>query len=307
VTVLIEPFRSSQHSGTDANITIAQPISRRFMNPEGKVHVRIDVSAIDTVNESYGKILYFSLRHEETGCEIHLHPPSNITSTGNATMQQLYHSAASSSSSARDIDLITNSTHFVEEQYDEEEDENSDFAQSEDDNFIAASSDDEFENDDEVCRICRDGGNMIVCDGGVQFTNGCGNSFHIACIQRNEIPPGDWICQQCASDNGTTFGLCVEVGIQGYEFPMEPTTTQIDADRNDYPVNVSKPHRKRLQSIKNEDPDNEYSNLDCSSPTLNNMVHSKSDGDDDDSESRWERNRVAKRQRIIDSDDEQDM
>jgi PHD-finger len=79
--------------------------------------------------------------------------------------------------------------------------------------FIAASSDE----DDDVCEICHDGGHMIVCDGGDHV--GCGALFHLECIQRPEVPPGDWICQNCANGNGDAIGINGKVGIEGYEFP----------------------------------------------------------------------------------------
>lgn len=52
---------------------------------------------------------------------------------------------------------------------------------------------------------------MLVCDGGDAF-EGCGRTFHLHCVKRTKVPPGDWICMDCAFE----FGL-KDVD-QGYEF-----------------------------------------------------------------------------------------
>jgi hypothetical protein len=39
--------------------------------------------------------------------------------------------------------------------------------------------------------------------------------YHIQCIERTEIPNGDWICMACAQNSQH------DVGIEGYEFSVE--------------------------------------------------------------------------------------
>ena len=48
----------------------------------------------------------------------------------------------------------------------------------------------------EFCSICRNGGNLILCDD-------CVRSFHIECLKINEedIPEGDWFCPICTLKN----------------------------------------------------------------------------------------------------------
>ena len=42
------------------------------------------------------------------------------------------------------------------------------------------------------CSICRDGGNLLLCDN-------CPKSFHPEClkIKKNDIPEGSWFCPGC--------------------------------------------------------------------------------------------------------------
>ncbi|XP_067850853.1 autoimmune regulator [Heptranchias perlo] len=53
-------------------------------------------------------------------------------------------------------------------------------------------------NDDE-CAVCRDGGELICCDG-------CPRAFHLGCLvpPLTEIPIGTWKCLSCTHKNGDT-------------------------------------------------------------------------------------------------------
>ncbi|KAJ9559342.1 hypothetical protein OSB04_013956 [Centaurea solstitialis] len=43
---------------------------------------------------------------------------------------------------------------------------------------------------DDLCRICGDGGNLLLCDG-------CPRSFHRECASELSIPRGKWYCKYC--------------------------------------------------------------------------------------------------------------
>ncbi|KAI3696718.1 hypothetical protein L6452_29221 [Arctium lappa] len=43
---------------------------------------------------------------------------------------------------------------------------------------------------DDLCRICGDGGNLLLCDG-------CPRSFHQECASELSIPRGKWYCKYC--------------------------------------------------------------------------------------------------------------
>lgn len=75
-------------------------------------------------------------------------------------------------------------------------------------------SGDEVVDEDDICCMCREHGELMICDGGDHLA-GCGRSFHVACVDRVEVPDGDWVCKRCAN----AFEL--DVGVEGYEFPPE--------------------------------------------------------------------------------------
>ncbi|XP_061352612.1 increased DNA methylation 1-like isoform X3 [Gastrolobium bilobum] len=45
-------------------------------------------------------------------------------------------------------------------------------------------------DNDDICIICWDGGNLLLCDG-------CPRAFHTECASLSSIPRGDWYCQFC--------------------------------------------------------------------------------------------------------------
>ncbi|KAL5546009.1 hypothetical protein UlMin_005696 [Ulmus minor] len=45
-------------------------------------------------------------------------------------------------------------------------------------------------DNDDLCIICADGGNLLLCDG-------CPRAFHKECASLPAIPRGDWYCQYC--------------------------------------------------------------------------------------------------------------
>jgi zinc finger of C3HC4-type, RING len=294
------------------NKRVAHPVSRRFLNSDGEACIHIDAGSKTDVS-------YFSIQHEETGCELNVRiAPTTGLKRVNVESDDVSCSFSAVSETERgDVDLVGNSSYFVEEQYDEEE-ENSDLDHWEDDGFIAASSDD---GDDDMCQICHDGGHMIVCDGGDHL--GCGALFHLECIQRREVPPGDWICQDCANGNADALGIDLEVGIEGYEFTLQPSFKTNDTVKSG--PERSKPPRSRLHRASeksSELSDDEHFPPDPSSPRIEkdsertkDTTRKDSNGKENnnvrlqqdhivDNKAPWEVQRVAKRQCIADSDDE---
>ncbi|KAI4373389.1 hypothetical protein MLD38_011518 [Melastoma candidum] len=43
---------------------------------------------------------------------------------------------------------------------------------------------------DDICTVCHDGGEMILCDQ-------CPSTFHVKCVGLREVPDGEWFCPTC--------------------------------------------------------------------------------------------------------------
>ncbi|XP_077252426.1 uncharacterized protein LOC143891792 [Tasmannia lanceolata] len=48
---------------------------------------------------------------------------------------------------------------------------------------------------DDICSMCRDGGELILCDR-------CNQAFHIECLELQCVPEGDWYCPDCIDKIG---------------------------------------------------------------------------------------------------------
>ncbi|EFN58819.1 hypothetical protein CHLNCDRAFT_19495 [Chlorella variabilis] len=42
----------------------------------------------------------------------------------------------------------------------------------------------------EVCQTCKEGGELLCCDG-------CTAAYHFSCVNLDAAPPGDWFCPLC--------------------------------------------------------------------------------------------------------------
>jgi hypothetical protein len=160
-----------------------------------------------------------------------------------------------------------------DEEHDDDGHENMD--EFEDDGFLVADENHQDSDDDEEgCCICCDGGSLIVCDGGERLP-GCGKNFHIACIDREEVPEGDWICQACAPKD-------LQTGIRGYEF-----TASSAVDNN----------KRKAEVVEVEDSDDEAFGVGAKSQVALKDVPEES------SVKQAEKKATAKRLCIVDSDD----
>ena len=311
----VDVTTTRHHHHTHHESTTTQPIVRRFANTHGIIPIQLPDPWNNHNNQNRNSLAtpanrnnidyYYCVRHEETTCEIHIR---RIQESTFSTTRD--HHPRSSQVSSREIEtnLVNPATKsfFFDDDEDDMDHTDDESEQSHDhDSFIAPSDDDDDDDDDDdVCRICNDGGHMIVCDGGDIFPHGCGGMYHLACIQRSIVPPGDWICQDCANAHIETIsGLCHEVGIEGYEFPASKV--------------MNSKIRKRLHKADDSAPsDNECFSLQSPNSQVqhfkqegkeNNVARGqfKDDRDTDDTGFMIEKNQKGKRKLIIlDSDDE---
>lgn len=59
---------------------------------------------------------------------------------------------------------------------------------------------------DDLCYLCRDGGNILLCD-----NNGCCKVYHPECLHMDKLPPDSWqcphhFCHQCKTPFGEVLG-----------------------------------------------------------------------------------------------------
>jgi hypothetical protein len=230
----------------------------------------------------------FCFRHTETGAELHMSIPWGAASADDSNERETLNDSAAA------VDTMGYTDHFVEEQ--DHEDSGPD--EFEDDGFIVGEDDDDADDDvddDELCCICRDGGSLIICDGG-DVVPGCGCNFHIGCIKRDVIPPGDWICKGCA----TNFGID-DVGVEGHEFVEDPNGGEDKPDE----TQGGRLKRKKQETITVDSSDDE----DFGRRNFSPEVHSEhEDGDVSDKPDETLKRRLKRKQQetiTVDSSDEE--
>ena len=195
--------------------TMVVPLARRDLGSDGTVTFGLEIPALETLTlhatdtDTQAKSnITIVFRHTATNVELQLQLPSPETASG-TTLANMH--------SVRGSNDVINPTRSSGRRYLAHHDESDEFDQSEDDledddGFIVGDAG-EDENPADICQICLDGGDLIVCDGG-NATPGCGMGFHLACIDRDVVPEGDWICEGCTEE----FGI-PNPSRRGHEFP----------------------------------------------------------------------------------------
>ena len=172
--------------------------------------------------------------HSETGTQLEIDLAQLQNRAGGST---LLPNSQPKNRRTRDYDYYNEDGDFGMGRGDESEEEAENQDEFEEDGFLVgendesdvegAFSDGDDDNDgDDRCVICKDGGELMFCDGG-EKNDGCGQSFHTACVGRSVIPEGDWICQACAQLAG------IEAGSIGHEFPVINETSENADKRSD--------------------------------------------------------------------------
>lgn len=196
--------------------------------------------AESTGNANTETIRALLFEHSETGLQLDIDLAQLQNRAGGSFMLPPDHSRSKvhrtfSDQHYTDEDLRNNRLVAMERCFDSEEDEEDEnhndfeedgFLVNDDDSHVEGAFSDEGDasvDEDDACVICKEGGELMICDGGDKHP-GCGKSFHAGCVNRSAIPDGDWICQACAEAGG------IEAGIVGHEFrePEETANTETD-------------------------------------------------------------------------------
>jgi len=200
--------------GSDAGQNV--PLARRLMGHDGAASFEIDLEPLQ-------KATVISFRHEGTGAEY------EIKLSTERRLEGSFESASAPKVETRPIraqDMIMMDAEDADNESDHlDEYEDDGFLVMNEEEELSASDSEESNDEEDVCCVCEKHGELIICDGG-DHLEGCGKSFHIRCIERDEVPPGDWICGNCAST------IDLEVGIEGHEFPSEEDNAADTANKD---------------------------------------------------------------------------
>ncbi|KAL7514727.1 hypothetical protein ACHAXN_012047 [Cyclotella atomus] len=202
------------------------PLSRGMIGSDGSVRFRIDAGRVledeardETSAMKDPKLIKLIFMHVDTGAVLELRAPLKFETEDDA--HDDHSDGEIEYGGTRRQDGRNKASKFVVDAYEEEEEDSNEPNEYEMDDFVVDCSQDT--DDEEGCDICNQHGDLIVCDGGEE-AGGCGKSFHLECISRSEVPPGDWICKDCANEVG------FKVGIEGYEYSPEDADVLVGAD-----------------------------------------------------------------------------
>lgn len=213
-------------SSNSSSSSILQPMARVLptIRPPGIVEIVVGDEEEDRrliLPGDDGNSSILTITHEDTGASLQMDITSlqNRATGGDGGGQQvvqmddyeedddddtrgedlLYHRTISYDSTAR-----SRSSALVYDQMDRDDEEDEDDENEfEDDGFLVNEDDDEDDDDNDACQVCGtdNGSILMICDGG-RHMEGCGRSYHAACVHRSSIPEGDWICTECAQSGG---------------------------------------------------------------------------------------------------------
>ena len=167
------------------------PLARGMIDISGSVRFRFDVkkileSAKIKEGDTESRLVKVKFCHIDTGAVLELRLPSTNSDDD-------IEFGPSCKPRARTDAL----RYFMDEDDDEEEEHDENVKNEyEEDGFLVGDyceseeENDEADDENDECYICNNGGDLIVCDGG-DHAGGCGHAFHLNCINRNEVPPGE--------------------------------------------------------------------------------------------------------------------
>jgi len=194
--------RANEGDGNSSPQVRELPLSRGMIGTDGAVRFRIDLNKAlkegsgddDGSNSADLQLVKLRFVHVDTGAVLELRLPSKIATEGEGIDGEIEFCGTSKQSAA-----MNDASCYLLNDHDEgNEDDNDEPNKYQEDGFVVHGSQDSSDNkfdyeeddDDGECQICKNGGDLIVCDGG-DHDGGCGHMYHIHCIDRSTIPPGE--------------------------------------------------------------------------------------------------------------------
>lgn len=200
--------RANEGGGNSSPQVQELSLSRGMIGRDGAVRFRIDLHKALTEGSGGGNsadlnIVKLRFVHVDTGAVLELRLPSKIAIKGEGIDGEVEFCGTSKQTAAMNF-----ASRYLLDDHDEDEDEDNDEpnkyqedgfvvhgSQDSSDNEFDDEGDDDEDDDDGECQICKNGGDLIVCDGG-DHDGGCGHMYHLHCIGRSTIPPGEYIYVQ---------------------------------------------------------------------------------------------------------------
>ena len=165
-------------------------LSRGMISRDGNVRFRIDVKKVldNAIKDQAQQLDMVKLRfsHLDTGAVLELRLPTQDTKSADTIDCNIDFGSDDTTMAVK-----SDSSRFLLDNDNDEEDQGPN--EYEDDGFVVDDSNEESGDDEEEfdeCEICHNGGDLLVCDGG-DFEGGCGKAYHLECINREAVPPGE--------------------------------------------------------------------------------------------------------------------
>jgi len=219
-------------------------LSHGIIGRDGSVRFRIDLTkALEGIDDGQAsdnlQVVKLRFSHADTGAILELRVPFKSGKNDMEDDGEIEYC----DTRKRQIAAKNDGCRFLSDDHHDEDEDDGGPNEYIDDGFVVSGSHSEDESsfddddDDGECQICKNGGDLIICDRGDE-EGGCGDMYHLSCIGRSVVPPGDWICKKCANKKG------MNVGMEGHEYKVDgdeeedDEVQEVEARANNNPLTI---------------------------------------------------------------------